>query len=184
MSQDEHIIRSIVNGDPHAFKELYKSHNERVYNLALSYAQEVHGAEEITQDVFTKVYRNASKFKGGSSVSTWLYRITVNTSLNHIKRNKRHRFSHLDSEKEDFPHFDHPGVNLENKENARFLFKAIESLSTNQKTAFLLSYVEGLPRKEVAAIMDVSLKSVESLLQRAKQNLRERLKKYYPNRGI
>ena len=71
---------------------------------------------------------------------------------------------------------------LENKENAKALFQVIDTLPDQQKTAFILSYMEDLPRKEVAAIMDTSLKSVESLLQRAKNNLRKKLKKLYPNR--
>jgi RNA polymerase sigma-70 factor (ECF subfamily) len=78
--------------------------------------------------------------------------------------------------------FEHPGVLLENKENAASLYKAMECLPNSQKTAFILSYIEELPRQEVADIMETSLKAVESLLQRAKSNMRSELEKSYPNR--
>ena len=80
------------------------------------------------------------------------------------------------------PHFDHPGVLLENKEKASFLFKAIELLNEQQKTAFILSQVEELSQKEIAEVMKLSQKAVESLIQRAKANLRKNLEKFYPDR--
>lgn len=78
----------------------------------------------------------------------------------------------------------HPGVRLEQKENTKILFSVIDQLSENQKTAFLLTQVEGLPQQEVADIMKVTRKSVESLLQRAKANLKKELERLYPSRGI
>lgn len=82
----------------------------------------------------------------------------------------------------DVPDFEHPGVLMENKENTKALFKAIHTLPNQQKTAFILSFVEELPRQEVADVMEVSLKAVESLLQRAKKNMRPELEKLYPHR--
>jgi len=175
------ILQSIANGDRRAFQQLYELFSEKVYNTALSYVQNEQDAEEITQDVFTNIFRNASKFKGEAAVSTWIYRITVNASLNQIKRKKRFSFFSAGEIKET-PDFDHPGILLEKKEHAKALFKVIDTLSDNQKTAFILSFVEELPRQEVADIMEISLKAVESLLQRAKKNLRIKLEKLYPNR--
>ncbi len=153
-----------------------------VYNTALSYIQDTALAEEITQDVFMKIYQNAHRFEGKSSLKTWMYRITINSALNQIKKQKRHSFVQLNQDSKEKPDFEHPGVLLENKENARLLFKHIESLAHQQKTAFILSYLEELPRKEVAEIMETSLKAVESLLQRAKQQLRKKLESRFPNR--
>jgi RNA polymerase sigma-70 factor (ECF subfamily) len=178
----ETIIQSIVHGDRQAFKTLYAQFSDKVYNTALSYVQNIEDAEEVTQDVFTSIFRNASKFKGDSSLSTWIYRITINTSLNQLKKKKRQSIFRSEQQETDKPNFVHPGVLLERQENAAYLFKVIDTLADNQKTAFILSYVEDLPRQEVAEIMSLSLKAVESLLQRAKHNLRERLKNLYPNR--
>lgn len=176
------IISAVAAGDRKAFHQLYDIFSEKVYNTSLSYAQNVHDAEEITQDVFTSIYRNASKFKGESALGTWIYRITVNTSLNHLKKKKRFSFLKYGESDVDRPDFEHPGVLMENKENAKRLFKVIDTLPDSQKTAFILSFVEELPRQEVADIMEVSLKAVESLLQRGKKNLRGKLENLYPDR--
>ncbi len=175
-------MTAVAAGDRNAFRQLYGLYADKVYNTALSYAQNEADAEEITQDVFTSIFRYAANFKGDSAVGTWIYRITVNTSLNHLKRKKRFSFLKFGDIDAGRPDFEHPGVLMENKENAKILFKVIDALPENQKTAFILSYVEDLPRQEVADIMALSLKAVESLLQRAKANLRRRLDHHYPGR--
>jgi RNA polymerase sigma-70 factor (family 1) len=169
--------QSIVAGDKIAFKTLYDEYNSKVYNTAISYVQNDHDAEEITQEVFTNIFRHASKFKGNSSLNTWIYRIAINSSLNFLKKKKRFSFFHLSLNHQDKPDFEHPGVLAERKEQSKLLFQAIDSLSEQQKTAFILSFVEHLPQQEVATIMELSLKAVESLLQRAKGNLRKNLNK-------
>lgn len=175
-------IKSIIEGDQKSFKVLYELFSEKIYNTALSYCQNQQNAEEITQDVFISVFKNASSFKGDSTIDTWIYRITVNTSLNLVKKKKRQSFLKFNEFQKGKSDFNHPGVILENKENAKILFKVIETLPDSQKTAFILSYIEDLPRQKVADIMELSLKAVESLLQRAKSNLRKKLIKFYPNR--
>lgn len=182
MSKEDEIINSILKGDRDAFALCYREFSEYVYNTALSYTKNTHDAEEVTQDVFIKIFKNASKFKGESSLSTWIYRITINTSLNFLKKknNDRRRLEGAGEYLE--IDFNHPGVLLENKENAAKLFKVMEGLVDSQKTAFILCFIEDLPRKKVAEIMEISLKAVESLLQRAKQNMREELRKTFPNR--
>ncbi|PKL78422.1 MAG: RNA polymerase subunit sigma-70 [Ignavibacteriae bacterium HGW-Ignavibacteriae-4] len=178
------LIQQIANGDKRAFRELYDLHSAKVYNIALSYSQDVSDAEEITQDVFTSIFKYASKFKSESKVSTWIYRITVNTALNYQKKKKRARFFSLTDSEYEKPDFNHPGTILEYQEQNQLLFKAINTLPESQKSAFILSYIEENPRQDVADIMDTSLKAVESLLHRAKANLRKELEKYYPNRRI
>ncbi|WP_020538848.1 RNA polymerase sigma factor [Lewinella cohaerens] len=182
MDRPRVLLKSIEKGDQAAFRELYDLYSKQVYNTALSYAQNPDDAKEIAQDVFTNVFRKADTFRSEAKVSTWIYRITINTSLNFLKRKKRVLFLSIDEQHNDQPDFDHPGVLLENREAARSLFRTINTLAEQQKTAFILSYVDDLPRQEVADIMGVSLKAVESLLHRAKKNLRTRLASEYPNR--
>jgi len=186
-------LAQIAAGKDTALAALYNAFGARVFNTALGYLQNAGEAEEVTQDVFVKIYQSASRFEGKSAVSTWIYRIAINQSLDRLAhRNRQKRFGMMvrffkgDSvePQNDLPHFDHPGIQLEQKENARILFKAIESLPEQQKTAFILSFVEELPRQEVADVMQVSLKAVESLLQRAKANLRTRLDDFYEDRRI
>ncbi|MEZ5044880.1 MAG: RNA polymerase sigma factor [Saprospiraceae bacterium] len=182
MRNEFEIIEAIATQKEQALATLYNLYSEKVYNTALSYTKREEEAEEITQDVFMKIYKNAATFNGNSSVNTWIYRIAINTSLNYLrKKNRFILFKNplINSQAIDF---EHPGVLLENKENAAALYKAMDCLPSNQKTAFILSYLEELPRQEVADIMETSLKAVESLLQRAKKNMRSELEKIYPKR--
>jgi len=185
------LINKIAVGDHQALKELYGEFKARVYNTSLSYLQNAEEAEEVTQDVFIEVFKSAAQFRSGASVGTWIYRITVNKSLDSLRhRNRKKRAGFLASifKKEsvelqiDAPHFNHPGVELENQEKARILFAVIDKLPDSQKTAFILSQIEELPQKEIAVIMKTSEKAVESLLQRAKATLRKNLEIFNPNR--
>ena len=172
-------------------QQLVETYKSLVLNTAINFLQHREEAEDITQDVFIEVYQSLSKFKEQSSISTWIYRITVNKCLDHLRAKKRKkRFGFITSlfhpetgeVLHEVSHFDHPGIELEKKEKARFLFQAIETLPENQKTAFILWHIEELPQKEIARIMQSSVKAVESLLQRAKTNLRKELEKIYPER--
>ena len=182
LKNDIDLIKAIGKGSERELKVLYDSYSEKVYNTALSYVKNIEEAEEITQDVFVSIYKSASGFKGNSKVSTWIYRIAVNTSLNYVSKKKRLNAFRDNVETPQSVDFNHPGVVLENKEKAEALYKATDCLPDSQKTAFILSYIEGLPRQEVADVMETSLKAVESLLQRAKKNMRTELTKMYPNR--
>jgi RNA polymerase sigma factor (sigma-70 family) len=175
------------------FRELVEANKNRVYNTALGFLQQHEDAEDLCQEVFIEAHRSLSGFREESTVSTWLYRITVNKCLDHLRAQKRRKrfafFSELFRKEtgdfnHDSPHFDHPGVQLEKKESARYLFWAIETLPENQKTSFILANLEELSQKEIAAIMGLSPKAVESLIQRAKANLRKKLENRYDKRGI
>ena len=153
---------------------------DKVYNTAIGYVQNEPEAEEITQDVFVTIFKKAHTFKGKSKVSTWIYRIAVNKALNVLdKRSRRPQLSG-EVKSNHRVNFNHPGILLENKEKAEYLFRQIDKLAEKQKTAFVLTFVEGLPQKEVAEVMEITVKAVESLLQRAKVNLRKELISIYP----
>lgn len=165
---------------------IYKEHKDLVFNLALSYTQKVQDAEEITQDVFVAVYQGLGDFNQASKMSTWLYRITINKSLDFLKAKKaKKRFAFItsifkDKSTEllyDLGHFNHPGILMEEKENVSNIFACINDLVPNQKTAIILSKIEGKSQKEVGVIMDLSPKAVESLISRAKENLKNKLNK-------
>lgn len=157
---------------------LYEKHAKQVYNLALQYVQNVHDAEEITQDVFLAAYKSLDKFRNEANHSTWLYRITINKSLDFLKAKKRKKrffwFTHELTEN-DSVEFNHPGVLLENQEETAFIFSCINELPDNQKTALILNKIEQLPLAEIAVIMELSPKAVESLVQRAKTNLSKKI---------
>lgn len=120
MSQDLKLLRSITENSQTAFRELYDLYSEKVYNTAISYTKNTQEAEEITQDVFVKIHKNASKFKGDSALSTWIYRITVNTSLNSLKKKKRWSIFHAQANQLEKADFEHPGVVLEKKKTQNY----------------------------------------------------------------
>lgn len=177
---DDELISAIAGGDPKAFNELYRHFQTRVYRTAFQYLQQVHDAEELTQDVFVQVYRSAAKYNYKASVSTWIYRITVNKCLDKLryaKAKKRFAFiTQLFQHEEQHPVPDNKAHTAATEENAA-LYLAIDRLPEKQKTALILTQLEELSIKETAAIMDTSPKAVESLTQRAKSNLRIFLKK-------
>jgi len=168
-----------------SFDEIYETHKQLVFNLSLQYVQHQEDAEEITQDVFVKVYQSLDQFKEDSTLTTWIYRITINTSLDFLKaKQRKKRWGILTSIfhdnqveiKHDGINFSHPGVELEHKEEVAKIFLAINSLAENQKTAIILSKLEQKTQQEIAEIMNLSTKAVESLIQRAKTNLQKKLK--------
>jgi RNA polymerase sigma-70 factor (ECF subfamily) len=161
-------------------KEIYQLYGSMVYNLALQYTQNVEDAEEVTQDVFLIIHEKLETFRGESSLKTWIYRLSINKSLDYIKAKKsKKRWSFFSSNRVDAltveipdQSFNHPGIELEQKESMAHLFKLINQLSENQKTVIILLKVEGMTMEEVGEILELSYKAVESLFQRAKKNLK------------
>ena len=167
---------------PGSFESIYQQYKHKVFNTAIGYLQNQEDAEEITQDVFVEIYHSLHTFRGEAGLGTWIYRLTVNKSLDHIrKRNRKKRSGFLrrilgsEPDHEAATDFIHPGVLLENKERSMYLFAALQKLPENQQTAFVLSRLEDLGNKEIAEIMNLSVGAVESLLSRAKENLRKHL---------
>ena len=179
------LIEQLKQGEELAFKTIVETWQSMVYNTALGIVQNMEDAEDISQEVFVQVYQSIHSFKGESKFSTWIYRITVSKSLDHERRKKRKkRFAFIRSligaEPEiPAPDFHHPGVMLDNKENAAVLFNAIQKLPQNQRIAFTLHKVEGLSYQEISDVMKTTISAVESLLHRAKNNLKKILADYY-----
>ncbi|MCX6163903.1 MAG: RNA polymerase sigma factor [Ignavibacteriae bacterium] len=183
--EEKELIEKIIGNDREAFRELYDKFSSRVYNTILGILQNTEDAEDVTQEVFIQIFRSIQNFKQDSTLSTWIYRITVNKALEFIRSKKRKkRFAIVKSifakeEVEEPIDFLHPGIIEENKERGKILFKAIEKLTDKQKTAFVLNKVENLSYKEISEIMKLSLSSVESLIFRAKENLKKDLYDFY-----
>lgn len=179
------FIKALQEGDPQAFRTLVETWQHMVYNTVLGIVQQPEEAEDIAQDVFIQVYHSVKQFRGEAKLSTWLYRISVTKALDAERRKKTaRRFGQIRTwfgaeEKEAPAHFEHPGVSLENKEKSAVLFKALQSLPENQRIAFVLIKTEGLSYEDAAAVMNTSVKAVEALMHRAKDNLRKKLQQYY-----
>ncbi|MBV4357993.1 RNA polymerase sigma factor [Pinibacter aurantiacus] len=183
------LIQGLQQKEEKSFEELVNNYKNKLYNTVLGLVQNEMDAEDITQEVFIQAYESIQSFKGDSKLSTWLYRIAISKALDFIrKKNRKKRsaviFRFLDSEKKEAEEpatFHHPGVVLEQRENAAMLFKAINELPEKQRIAFTLHKLEALSYQQIAAVLDTSLSSVESLMHRAKTNLRDSLSEYYTN---
>ena len=190
---NDHVqIDALKKGCQIAFAQLVEAHQERVINTCLGFVPNMQDAEDICQEAFIEIYRSISKFRGDAKLSTWIYRVAVTKSLDHLKAKKRKkRISFLQSliGADDKPievrdYFNHPGVTLENKERTKVLYAAIDQLPDNQRIAYTLTKIEDMPYKEVAAVLEVTLSSVESLMFRAKKNLQKNLRAYYEKEMI
>jgi RNA polymerase sigma-70 factor (ECF subfamily) len=181
------LIEQLRSGDETAFRKVVDEWQDLVYNTALGIVQNPDDADDISQEVFIQVFQSVSSFKGDSKFSTWLYRVTVSKALDHEKKKKRKkRFAFIQGlfgkdgeESAQIPDFQHPGILLEKKERAGELFNALKKIPDKQRVAFTLHKLEGLSYQEIAAVMNTTLFAVESLMGRAKQNLRKTLKTYY-----
>ncbi len=166
------------------FRRIYDEHKDLVYNLALQYVHNADDAQDVVQEVFVKVHDRLHTYDpAAASMKTWIYRITINHSLDLLKAQRRKkRFAFLtslfrdDGEPIEPPDFDHPGVLLEDKEAVEHLFRRIDALPPQQRTALILLKIEDRTQKEAAEIMGISEKALESLLQRAKKALAHRRK--------
>lgn len=186
------FIKELQEGKSSAFGILLNDYEQKVFNTCMSFVPNKEDAEDIAQEVFLEVFRSIHKFKGNSKLSTWIYRIATNKSLEFIrKKNTKKRFAFMQSilgteipidKTNYFTEFKHPGIILENKEQAATIFKAINTLPESQKVVFILAKIDGKSYQEIVEITGKSLSSVESIMFRAKKNLKEKLSNLKKNR--
>tara|TARA_B100001063_G_C16395243_1_gene372134 strand:- start:39 stop:560 length:522 start_codon:yes stop_codon:yes gene_type:complete len=157
------------------FEKIYADYCSLVYNIALNYLQNTQDAEEVTQDVFLKVYNKRESFKNKSSIKTWVYRIAINTSIDYLRKRSRRPILRVPMNEPYVPRnkreWKHPGTLLEEKEAYQSLFSALNQLPTAQKSSIILLKIEGLSQKKAAKVLEINEKALESLFQRAKKAL-------------
>jgi RNA polymerase sigma-70 factor, ECF subfamily len=182
------IVARLRNGDDEAFREVVEKYQVLVLNCAYRFLRNKESAEDLTQEVFMEVFESVHAFRAESRLSTWIYRIAVTKSLNKLKALKRKkRFAVLVSVADEggladrLPDSDSasPEQEMENRERREVLDWALEKLPDNQRIAFTLSKVEEMSYEEIAGVMNASIPAVESLIHRAKENLRKKLYGYY-----
>ncbi|SHF52950.1 RNA polymerase, sigma subunit, ECF family [Mariniphaga anaerophila] len=188
------IIDKLQQGNETAFRVLVENYRNMVVNTCFGLLHNTEDAEDVAQDVFIEVFRSVDKFRADSKISTWLYRIAVNRSLNFIRDNKKRKwFQPFDdvvkSKKEKLnqlpsAHAENPESELENSQRAQMLHDAIDSLPENQRVAFTLNKYEDMAYKDISEVMNLSVSSVESLIHRAKKNLQKKLYLCYKKKCI
>jgi RNA polymerase sigma factor (sigma-70 family) len=180
------LIEGLKRGEESSFRILVEQYQDLVYNTAFGVVQNAADAEDVAQEVFIQIFRSIGNFKSEAKLSTWIYRITTTRALDLLRaRKSKKRFGLLkrlweteeDNPMESLQDYNHPGVALEQKENAAKLMEAIAQLPENQKVAFVLHKLEGLSYLAISEIMGNTIPAVESLMHRARLNLRKYLEK-------
>lgn len=186
--QGKNLVENLRNGNPSAFRNLVDNYQEKVRNTCYRFVRNVDDADDVAQEVFIQVYESLAHFREDAELSTWIYRIAVNKSLDFIRKKKRKkRFAQLislfgfneENEEIVLSIGSNPEQDMEEKERKQILDSALEQLPESQKTAITLSKYEGFSNKEIAAIMELSLSAVEALMHRAKKNLHRLLYNHF-----
>jgi RNA polymerase sigma-70 factor (ECF subfamily) len=181
------LIEGLKAGDQEAFEAIFNLYSPRLYNVAHRILGDVADTQEVIQDVFWAVYRKAKSFRGNSQFSTWLYRLTINAALGRIRRSKKNK----EVEYEEFlPRFQQDGHHLispvidwsdtldesyAKQQVQGFLKDALDQLKPMDKSVVVLSDLEGISDKEIAAALGITVSAVKTRLHRARLFLRGKL---------
>jgi len=180
MNEDK-IIENFKNGDESTFLELLNKYQDRIYTLCRYMLENPQDAEDAAQDTFIKAFRGLKSFTPTAHFYTWLYRIAVNTCLDHKRKFSLHSlFFSSDNEAslDIFPsHTPSPEAAFETKQSMQSLQLALNRLSMKLRTVLVLKELEGLSYEETAEILDVSVGTVKSRISRAREELKKNLQK-------
>jgi len=185
---DLDIVRKVQAGDVAAFDRLILKYRERVLGIIYNMTSNREDAADLAQDAFIKAFQSINRFQGQASFFTWLYRIAVNSTVTHLRKNRLRSFFSLESIREDDPVSkelidaltDRAGVNRDSfvRELQEKLNDAMQKLSINHRTVVTLFEIDGLSHQEIAEVMDCSVGTVRSRLHYAKQLLQVELQPY------
>ena len=187
MNQDEaELVSRCQQGDQGAFKEIFDHYHEKVYRIAYGVVRQREDALDIVQEVFVKLFHSIRNFKRESRLYTYLYRMTMNTAIDHARKMKKAPAYSLDEEgtlqPQEVPEKG-PDSILLNKELGGRLKEALEKLPMDQRMALLFREVEGLSYQEIAEAMKCSIGTVMSRLHYGRKKMQELLKDYLKERG-
>lgn len=176
------LVKKAKQGDLHAFEELILKHEKIVYNVALRMMSHSEDARDISQEVFLKAYRNIKNFDERSQFSTWLYRITANTCIDEMRKRKGKQSFSLEEELENeegsmrrqiADEGETPEESLLRQEQKSEILQALDSLSSEHKTAVILRDIKGLSYEEIAELLELSLGTVKSRISRGRSQLKQ-----------
>ena len=174
---DRLLIHEAARGDAYAFEQLMRRHEGRMYAVALRMCGNREDAQDCVQDAMLRVYRALDRFKGQSSFSTWVYRITMNTCLDELRRRKVRASSSLDtllesgwspSDEEDTP--ERHALRSEQK---AALGRAINDLPEDMRAAIVLRELHGLSYEEISDVLAVNVGTIKSRISRGREKLRQ-----------
>jgi RNA polymerase sigma-70 factor (ECF subfamily) len=182
LQNEEALVERASRGDLSAFEALVRAYETKLYNVALRMVSDSEDAMDIVQEVFLKAYQALPGFRGDSKFSTWIYRICMNASLDHLRRRKKAQVYSLDapvefSDSEVQRQVEDPVDSTEDLVEAKFLgeklFAILDDLEPHYRAVLILCDVQGYSYQEIAEILDTSLGTVKSRIHRARNILRK-----------
>lgn len=178
ITDEQELVQAILNGDKQRYSEIVRCYSTSIANLSYKLAGDKLEVDEVVQEVLVQLYLSLPRFRFGARLSTYVYRITVNTVAKKLKKQGRYYRMSDYTENTDIQLRQssvEETIVADDRQNE--LLKAIEQLKYEQRTALTLFYYEELSYKEIADVMGISLAKTESLIFRAKQNLKKMLEK-------
>jgi RNA polymerase sigma-70 factor (ECF subfamily) len=171
-NEDFYLIDKVNERNKDAFKVLMIKYQPRVYSALLGYVKSKEDAEDLTQQVFVRVWDKIDSFRGDSAFFTWVYRIAINIAKNHVTSAtfKKDKLNISDDVINfDYPHFSSPELSIESSETSLTIKNFISTLPEILKTPFILREYEGKSYEEIANIIDCPLGTVRSRIFRARE---------------
>jgi RNA polymerase sigma-70 factor (ECF subfamily) len=162
------VVTACQNGDCEAYRQLYDSCHQSIFRLAVRMVG-LQDAADVTQQVFLQAFRSIGQFNGRSRFETWLYRLAVNESLQHLRRNRRWQYRTLDWDPMDVSH------HQDNDEPTELLEQSLARVDPQLRSIFLLREVEGLSYHDIAEALEIPEGTVGSRLNRARRELKQEL---------
>ncbi|MFC1587170.1 RNA polymerase sigma factor [Planctomycetota bacterium] len=185
---DGELITALQQGDESAFETLMNRHKQYVLNIIYKFLHDRHAAEDLAQEVFTRVYLKRDSYQPVAQFTTWLYSITSNLCLNYIRDNKKYNVVSLQAFTEEGDSWEPadttriiPLNTVDRQELRDLVWQAVQDLPPQQRMAMIMYRFEGKNYREIAKILNVSVSALKSLIFRARSTLSERLQ-FYINR--
>lgn len=190
-SNERKLIERASGGDPSAFNLLMEAHERRMYAVALRMCGNREDAQDCLQEAMLRVYRAIGSFKGQSTFATWVYRITMNTCLDELRRKKNKQSTSLDSLLDmgwsPADEGNTPEKHALREETRKCLYGAIRELPEDMRAAVVLRDLQGLSYEEIAQALDINVGTIKSRISRGREKLREKLKQnaeLFDTRGV
>lgn len=176
-SPDLLLARRAASGRPEAWEELLALYGERIYNLAVHFAGGAEDAEDLTQEVFLRLYQNLRLYRGDVPLAAWALRLSRNLCIDHYRRTRRERRADVLSEEvlERMPAGGDPQAEAQKRQQLRAVYRGLEEMSEELAEVVVLRDLQGWSLEETAAFQEVPVGTVKSRLHRARIELADRV---------
>lgn len=175
MNDADDVVGRARRGDAGAFEQIVMENQARIFRICYGMLGNTADADEAAQDVFVKLFGSIKSFRGDSRLSTWLYRVAVNTCTDRLRNRTWRRWLGLDAAETHSERRDRPDVQAEQREDVARLRRTMDGMSTKLREVLVLRELESREYAEIAEILGISIGTVESRLFRAREMLRRRL---------